>query len=98
MAAGKEHLNNFGILISETEERDSVNLRHCVGKGSGILSSQWSPILQSSWRRTFIGKMNGFKNPSGSKRELTVERMPRLVGGLLVGITLNWKVSEFASQ
>ena len=45
-----------------------------------------------------MGKMNGLKNPSGSKRELTVERMPSLVGGLLVGIPLNWKVSEFASQ
>lgn len=42
--------------------------------------------------------MNGLKNPSGSKRELTVERIPRLVAGLLVGISLNWKVSEFASQ
>ena len=45
-----------------------------------------------------MGKMNGLKDPSGSKRELIVERMPRLVGGLLVGITLNWKVSEFTSQ
>ena len=98
MAAGKEHLNHLGILISETEERDSVHLRHCVSKGSGMLSSHWSPILQSSWRRTFMGKMNGLKNPSGSKRELTVEKMPRLVGGLPVGITLKWKVFECASQ
>ena len=45
-----------------------------------------------------MGRMNGLKNPSGSKRELTVERMPHLVGGLLVGITLNGKVSKFASQ
>ena len=98
MGANKEHLNHLGILISETEERDSDHLGHCVSKGSGMLSSHWSPKLQSSWRRTFMGKMNGLNNPSGSKRELTVERMPRLVGGLLVGITLNWKVSEFASQ
>ena len=92
------HLNHLGILISETEERDSVHLRHCVSKGSGMLSSHWSPVLQSSWRRTSMGKMNGLKNPSGSKRELAVERMPRLVGGLSVGIPLNWKVSEFAFQ
>ena len=98
MAAGKEHLNHLGILISETEERDSVHFRHCVSKGSGMLSSHWTPIVQSSWRRTFMGRMNGLKIQSGSKRELTVERMPRLVGGLSVGLTLNWKVSEFASQ
>lgn len=42
-----------------------------------------------------MGKMNGFKNLSGLKRELIVERMLCLVGGLLVGIILNWKVFEF---
>ena len=36
--------------------------------------------------------------PSGSKRELAVERMPRLVGDLLVGTTLNRNIPESASQ
>ena len=45
-----------------------------------------------------MGKMNGLKTPRGSKKKLTAERMLRLVGGVLVGITLNWKVSEFASH
>ena len=48
--------------------------------------------------RTFPGRTKGLKKPSESKRELTVERMPRLNGGLLVGTTLNMNVSESASQ
>lgn len=91
-------LKYLGILIFATRGRDSIHRYHCVSDGSGTRSSHWIPILQSSCSRTFTGRTKGRQKSSGSKRELTVERMPRLVGCLSVGKTLNMNVSESASQ
>ena len=61
---------------------------------SGIGSSQPTSWRHNSWRIDFPSNKSGATNPSGSKIELTVESIPRLVHGLSCSTMANWKQSD----
>lgn len=52
----KKDLKHRGVLIFATRGRDSTHLFQRVSKGSGMGSSHWTAILQSSCKMTFTGR------------------------------------------
>ena len=61
---------------------------------SGMASSQLSPLLHRSCRTALAGSTNGLTKPNGSYTELTIDNIPRRVGGLSLSFTLNPNVSD----
>jgi len=73
-----------------------LHLSHLVLITSGIIeSSQSTPLRHKSCRIHFPSNSTGAIKPSGSKMELTVERIPLLVQGRSFNAIRNWNVSDW---
>ena len=87
-----------GILSNDSFTTFCFQNFHSLRRSSGILMSEFNPLLHNSWINNMIFTITGGMRHTGSKIELIALKMPFFVSGTTLFETLNLGISVWESQ